>query len=100
MLLQTNLRERVMRATFGTTAREQLFLPGSEKALRMLERSISDAMRDFEPRVEALAIRAEPEPADRTRVTVRIDYEVRASYVRGSLIFPFYVGTGVPEAGA
>lgn len=100
ILLQTNVRERVMRATFGTTLREQLFTPGSERGLRAMERSVADALRDFEPRVEALDIRAEPEPSDRTRINLRIDYQVRASYVRGSLIFPFYIGTGVPEAGA
>lgn len=100
ILLLTSLRERVMRADFGTTAREQLFLPGSEKALRLLEKSISDAIRDHERRIEVLNIRAESDPRDRTHVTVGIDYEVRASYVRGNLVFPFYVGSGVPEAGA
>lgn len=100
VLLQTNLRERVMRSTFGTSVRQQLFSPGSEKGLRMLERSLSDALRDFEPRVEVIEIRAEPEPAEPSQINVRIDYEVRATYVRGSLIFPFYIGTGVPEARA
>ena len=100
VLLQTNLRERPMRAGFGTTAREQLFSPGSEKALRLLERSISDAIRDHEQRIEVLNVRAESDPRDRTHVTVRVDYQVRATYVRGNLVFPFYVGSGVPEAGA
>ena len=100
ILLQTNLRERVMRSTFGTTAREQLFSPGSEKGLRVLERSLANALRDFEPRVEVLEVRAEAEPAEPSQINVRVDYQVRATYVRGSLIFPFYVGTGVPEARA
>ncbi len=100
ILLQTNLRERVMRARFGTTAREQLFSPGSEKALRLLERSVADAIRDHEPRVEVINLQAETDPRDQTQVALRIDYKVRASYVRGNLVFPFYVGSGVPEAGA
>lgn len=98
ILLLTNLRERVMRADFGTTAREQLFLPGSEKGLRLLEKSIEAAIRDHEPRIEVLNLRAETEPGDPTHVNVEIDYRVRASYVRGNLVFPFYVEGAGPEA--
>ncbi len=97
LLLLTNVRERVMRASFGTDAREQIFAPGSEKVLRLLERSVAAAIRDHEPRVEVRNLRAEPDPRDLTHVAVQIDYEVRATYVRGSLVFPFYLAGGVAE---
>ena len=92
ILLLTNLRERVMRADFGTSARQQLFTAGSEKGLRLLEKSVADALRDFEPRIEVLSLRAETDPRDPTHVNVEIDYQIRSTYVRGSLIFPFYAG--------
>lgn len=100
LILLTHLRERVMRPGFGTSAREQIFAPGSQKGLRLLERSVADALRDHEPRIEVLNIRAEADPRDETHVNVEIDYQLRASYVRGSLVFPFYVeGFGPGEAG-
>lgn len=99
ILLQTNLRERVMRGDFGTSARQQLFSPGSEKGLRLLERSIAAALRDHEPRIDVLNLRAEADLRDRTHVSIEIDYQVRASYVRGNLVFPFYLdGLGPEEA--
>jgi phage baseplate assembly protein W len=98
ILLLTNLRERVMRAGFGTDAREQLFAPGSEKVLRLLERSVAAAIRDFEPRINVLNLRAEADPRDPTQILVQIDYEVRATYVRGNLVFPFYLAGGAAEA--
>ena len=39
MLLLTALRERLMRPAFGTSIREQLFAPGSERTLRLLEQA-------------------------------------------------------------
>lgn len=98
ILLLTNQRERVMRAAFGTTAREQLFAPGSERALRLLEKAVSDAIRDFEPRVEVLNLAAEADPRDPTHVNLEIEYQIRSTYVRGALVFPFYV-EGLGPAG-
>ena len=80
-----------MRSAFGTSARDQLFAPGTEKSLRLLERSIGAAIRDFEPRVDVTNLRAEADPADPTHINVDIEYVIRATYVRGSLVFPFYV---------
>lgn len=98
LLLLTNLRERVMRSDFGTSARMQIFSAGSEKGLRLLENRVAGALRDHEPRIEVLNLRAEIDPRDPTQVNLQIDYQVRASYVRGSLVFPFYVdGYGSAE---
>lgn len=100
ILLLTAMRERVMRSDLGTAARESLFRAGSERGLRLLEQSVADALRDFEPRIEVLNLHAEADPRDQTHVNIEIDYEVRSTYVRGSLIFPFYVGgpTDIGEA--
>jgi uncharacterized protein len=100
ILLLTNLRERVMRSDFGTSAREQIFSAGSEKGLRLLERSVATALRDWEPRIDVLNLRAEADPRDETHVNVEIDYQIRATYVRGNLVFPFYVDGFGPEEAA
>jgi hypothetical protein len=97
LLLLTNLRERVMRGGFGTSARENLFAPGSEKVLRLLERSVAAAIRDHEPRIEVRNLRANADARDPTHVNVEIDYEIRATYVRGNLVFPFYLAGGAGE---
>jgi len=106
ILLLTAVGERVMRPTFGTEAAQMVFAPGSDQYLRRLERSIQDAVRVFEPRVELLDVRAEPKAAEpgtvaettaagreEARVNVFISYNVRRTNNRFNLVFPFYLGT-------
>lgn len=106
VLLLTALGERVMRPTFGTEAPRLVFAPGSQQYLRLLEQSIRAAVRDFEPRVDLVDVRAEAGVVDsgnmpdvgsagreEARVTVSIDYKVRRTNSRFNLVFPFYLGT-------
>ena len=92
ILLLTDLRERVMRADFGCEARSLVFAPGSVQYLGLLETTVRDAIRDWDPRVNTDDVSVEVDPEDDTRVTVRISYTVRQTNSRNNLVFPFYVG--------
>lgn len=91
VLLLTRLGERVMRPAFGSEAPRLVFAPGSERYLRLLETSIREAVRDFEPRVALDGVRAEADPADPVRVTMSISYRIRPTNSRRNLVFPFYL---------
>ena len=91
-LLLTATGERVMRPDFGTRAQESVFAPGSVQNLRDLERSIAEAVRTYEPRVELDSVRAEADPADESRVTVSVEYRIRRTNTKANLVFPFYLG--------
>jgi len=93
LLLRTVQGERVMRASFGTKARDLVFAPGSIQNLRLLETTVSEAIRDFEPRVIAEQVRAELDPRDETIAVVDVTYRVRQTNTRDNLVFPFYLGT-------
>jgi phage baseplate assembly protein W len=93
ILLLTDLRERVMRADFGCQAPSLVFAPGSLQFLGLLETTVREAIRDWEPRVETESVVAEVDPEDETRVTVQIRYVVRQTNTRNNLVFPFYLGT-------
>ncbi len=96
ILLLTAIGDRVMRPSFGTKAEKLVFAPGSVRYLRLLETSVREAVRDFEPRVDLDSVSAEVEPDDDTRILVSISYRVRQTNTRQNLVFPFYVGqTGV-----
>lgn len=92
VLLLTSLGERVMRIDFGTKASRLVFAPGSTQNLRILEETIRDAVRDWEPRVELDEVLAEVDTEDDTRVTVSVDYRVKRTNSRRNLVFPFYLG--------
>jgi uncharacterized protein len=93
ILLLTQLGERVMRPDFGTEASRLVFAPGSLQFLRLLETTVREAVRNFEPRIDLEAVDAEADPGDETQVTVAISYRVRASNTRFNLVFPFYLDT-------
>jgi phage baseplate assembly protein W len=93
ILLMTQLGERVMRSDFGTQAPRLVFSPGSVQYLRLLEKTVREAVRDWEPRVDVTQVLAEADAADESKVTVSISYTVRRSNTRNNLVFPFYLGT-------
>ena len=92
VLLLTAKGERVMRPEFGSKAPRLVFAPGSLQYLRLLETSIREAIRDFEPRVTVLDVRATADAEDATQVIVAINYRIRRSNSRHNLVFPFYLG--------
>lgn len=92
ILLLTNLGQRIMRPDFGCRAPSLVFAPGSTQYLGLLETTVREAVRDWEPRVDLEAVNAEVDPEDETRVTVNIAYRVRQTNTRNNLVFPFYLG--------
>jgi phage baseplate assembly protein W len=93
LLLRTVQGERVMRPSFGTKARDLVFAPGSTQNLGLLEATVGEAIRDFEPRVVAEQVVAELDPRDETRAVVDVTYRILRSNARDNLVFPFYLGT-------
>jgi phage baseplate assembly protein W len=93
ILLLTALGERVMRGQFGCRAPQLVFAPGSVQFLRLLEVTVRESVRDWEPRVDLDNVSADTDLNDATRVTVSIDYRVRRTNTKGNLVFPFYLGT-------
>jgi phage baseplate assembly protein W len=91
LLLRTAAGERVMRPDFGTQAPELVFAPGSETNLRLLETTITDAIRDHEPRVRLEDVQVDQNEAAPERVDVEVTYTVRRTNTRDSIVFPFYL---------
>ena len=91
-ILMTTFGERAMRPDFGCEGPDLVFAPGSVQYLRLLESSVRNAIRDFEPRVELEFATAELDPEAQNHVAVRIGYRIRGANSRGNLVFPFYLG--------
>lgn len=95
ILLLTRVGERVMRGNFGTGIPALVFYPGSQQNLRAIEREVREAVVRWEPRVELLAVEAEPDAAEENRVVVAISYRVLRTNTRDSLVFPYYLARAV-----
>ncbi len=92
IVLMTALGERVMRPELGCKAPRLVFAPGSVQYLRLLETTVREAVRDWEPRVELEDVQAEAASGSENHVVVNIAYKIRGSNTRGNLVFPFYLG--------
>lgn len=92
ILLMTSLGERVMRFDFGNQAPDLVFAPGSIQYLKLLEKTIEEAIVRWEPRVILDRVLAETNPTEENKILVHIAYSIRGSNARDNLVFPFYVG--------
>jgi uncharacterized protein len=93
ILLMTQLGERVMRSDYGTQLPRLVFSPGSTQFLRLLERTVRDAIVNWEPRVDVTQVTAEADPVDQFKVVVSLSYTVRQTNTTTNMVFPYYLGT-------
>jgi phage baseplate assembly protein W len=91
LLLMTAAGERVMRPNFGSRAPQLVFAPGSETNKNLLETSIREAVRDFEPRVQLTDVTVTERELEPERVDIEVSYTVRQSNTRDSIVYPFYL---------
>ena len=96
IILGTNPGERVMRPDFGAGLEDFLFEPISAGTLERVRRRVEEALIDFEPRIDVLAVAVTPGGSPVNRLDVAIDYRVRATNTLHNLVYPFYYEEGAP----
>ena len=96
LVLRTAQGERPMVPAFGAGVRRQVFEANSAPTHRGLERSVRQALLDWEARISVDDVRAVPDPDEENLVIVHVDYTVRATNSFYNRVYPFYL----VEAGA
>ncbi len=96
IILRTQKGERVMRPDFGCGIYDYVFSSINTATLTLIERTVREAITEWEPRVEIERIEISTEEADQGRLLISIDYRVRRTNSRFNLVYPFYLkeGTG------
>ena len=92
IILLTARGERVMRPEFGTGLHTFVFETMSVTNIGTIQAAIQNALVEWEPRIELLAVNVEPDQGEVGKLLVNIDYEVRATNTQFNLVFPFYIG--------
>lgn len=92
LILSTALGERVMRPNFGCRIHELVFHPVIGETLGLAKRYVEEALAWWEPRIDVLDVRPEPDPADATggKLLITIVYRVRSTKDERALVYPFY----------
>lgn len=90
MILLTPVGQRVMRPEFGCRIHELVFAPNDASTEGLAVYYVEEALVRWEPRITLRDVTAAADPLTPERLLVRIEYEVKASYDRRTLVFPFY----------
>jgi phage baseplate assembly protein W len=90
LILLTSKGERVMRPEFGCQIHELVFASNDSTTAGRAAYYVEEALAMWEPRITVLRVEAAPDERVDGRLLVTIDYEIKATYDRRSLVFPFY----------
>ncbi len=94
IILTTAPGQRVMRPVFGCRLHELLFAPNDSHTAGLARRYVEEALGMWEPRINVLDVDAYPDPDRGHCLVIKIDYEVKATHDKRSLVHPFYL---IPE---
>jgi phage baseplate assembly protein W len=94
VILSTSTGQRVMRPTFGCRLHELVFAPNNSHTAAQARRFVEEALGMWEPRINVLQVDVHPDSKEDGRLLIEIEYEVKATHDRRSLVHPFYL---IPE---
>ena len=94
IILSTSLGQRVMRPTFGCRLHELVFQPNDQQTAARARRFVEEAIGMWEPRIRIVSVNVGPDPNDASRLVIEVEYKLKATHDRRSLVYPFYL---IPE---
>ncbi|MBC7238178.1 MAG: GPW/gp25 family protein [Chloroflexi bacterium] len=94
IILSTSPGERVMRPSFGCRLQELVFAPCNSRTAAQARRYVEEALGMWEPRIVINRLDVQPDPAEPNCLLIRIEYTVKSTHDRRSLVHPFYL---IPE---
>ncbi len=90
ILLGTTVGERFLQPKYGLNLRGLIFEPMSTTMLTALKDEAKLAILIYEPRINLLSIDLDTSTQLEGRISLVIEYEIRATNSRYNLVFPFY----------
>ena len=94
IILMTSPGQRVMRPTFGSRLHELIFAPNNLETAVQATTYVKEALSMWEPRIKLLDVQARSDTQHDGRLLIDIQYEIKATHDRRSLVYPFYL---IPE---
>jgi phage baseplate assembly protein W len=90
LILLTPKGQRLMRPEFGCRIHELVFAPNDASTEGLAIYYVEEALAMWEPRIDVLSVQAAPDQAAPERLLIEIEYQIKATYDRRALVFPFY----------
>jgi uncharacterized protein len=90
MILLTPQGQRVMRPEFGCRIHDLIFAPNDATTVGLATYYVEDALGMWEPRITVLDIKVRADAEEPACMWIDIQYQIKATADRRSLVFPFY----------
>jgi phage baseplate assembly protein W len=94
VILSTSPGQRVMRPTFGCRLQELVFQPNNNHTIARVRRYVEESLGMWEPRINVKDVRVKPDSQDNSKLLIDIEFEVKSTRDRRSLVYPFYLIPG------
>jgi phage baseplate assembly protein W len=91
IILTTAPGERPMRPEFGCGVHDYVFDVIDSETLGRMEREIRSSLRRWEPRIDVVDVAFEVDPEVTGKLSIMLEYRLRATNDVRNLVFPFYV---------
>jgi phage baseplate assembly protein W len=91
IILLTEPGERPMIPEFGGGLRRFVFEPNSTVTHRAIERAVTAALIDWEPRIDLDRVEVKPDEKQPSLLLIHVDYVVRATNSHYNRVYPFYL---------
>jgi uncharacterized protein len=90
MILLTPKGQRMMRFDFGCQIHDLIFAPNDATTLGLAAYYVREALVMWEPRITVLDVQTIADESTDGRLLVNVNYEIKATHDKRSLVFPFY----------
>lgn len=94
ILLATKPGERVMQPSYGCGINALVFESISESTVTEIKDMVERAILFFEPRIDLKGLEIDASEIYEGKLTLLIDYSVRATNSRNNMVYPFYFKEG------
>lgn len=94
LIMETAPGERVMRPDFGAGLQSLVFSPVSAATAALVQHQVTDALTNFEPRIDVLNVEVTEDPSQPGLLQIDLQYRVRKTDTMFNLVYPFFLERG------
>ena len=94
IILATPRRSRIMAPEFGCGLHDYVFAPNNANTRAVIASEVRAALIRWEPRIDVLAVKAEPQIDAQNTLLIEVDYRIRANNALRNIVYPFFLNEG------
>jgi uncharacterized protein len=94
IILATPRRSRIMEPEFGCGLHDYVFAPNNPNTRAVIASEVRAALTRWEPRIDVLAVKAEPQIDAQNALLIEVDYRIRANNALRNIVYPFFLNEG------